>query len=328
MKLAIGMDIGGTNIKAVVASEEGIVLSNQTFDTPGKDDKVTVKDLLVSILKEIISEDYIKDVSSAESGIHDIVGIGFGIAGLINSQEGVIIDSPNISQINGFGIKEHIEKEFSLPVIVQNDASACAYGEKWVGMGKDFDNFVVLTLGTGLGGGYIYKGDLFEGTLEIGHMIIEPKGLFCTCGSSGCLESYASGRAIVDRATSALEKGTESTLAECCGGNIYKITPEDVYRSALDGDNLSRELFRPLGHYLGIGISNLINLLSPEAVIIGGGLVGAWDLFIDEVKKEVERKSFKPLASKVRILQTALKKECGSVGAAGLVFNAAKKSAL
>lgn len=327
MKLAIGLDIGGTNIKAVVASEEGTVLSNRTYPTPGKEDKITVRALISTILKDTLNEDYIKEISSGQAGTADIIGVGFGIAGLIDSRKGIVIESPNIPQINGLEIGKEISAEFSLPVAVNNDANACAFGEKWAGTGKDFDNFIVLTLGTGLGGGFIYHGELFEGALEIGHILVEPNGLFCTCGSSGCLESYASGRAIVDRATSALENGTESLLAQCFGGNFYKITPEDVYRSALDGDNLSRELFRPLGHYLGIGIANLINLLSPEAVIIGGGLVGAWDLFIDELKKQVSRRAFKSLSSNVQILQTALKKECGSVGAAGLAFVAAKKSA-
>lgn len=327
MKVAIGIDIGGTNIKAVVVSEEGTLLSNQTVATPRKEDTVSVQDHLISILKDMITDTFLKKVSSGTAGVDDIAGIGFGIAGLIDSKNGVVIESPNIPDINSFRIKDHIAAEFSLPVVVHNDANACAYGEKWVGTGKEYDSFIVITLGTGLGGGFIYNGELFEGAFEIGHMIIEPNGLFCTCGRSGCLESYASGRAIVDRATTALEKGTESIMAQCCDGNFYKITPQDVYRTALDGDNLSRELFRPLGQYLGLGIANLINLLSPEAVIIGGGLVGAWDLFIDELNKEVSRRTFKPLSARVKILKTALKKECGSVGAAGLALHAAKKSA-
>jgi glucokinase len=327
MKIAVGVDIGGTNIKTVVVSGEGKILSSLSHPTPGKEDKVALKDLMVGVLKEIINEDYLNKISSSEAGINDIAGIGFGIAGLIDSKEGVVIESPNIPNINGLNIKKIFEKEFPFPVVVNNDANICAYGEKWGGTGKDFDNFIVLTLGTGLGGGFIYRGELYEGAFEIGHMVIEPNGLFCTCGSSGCLESYASGRAIVERATTAMEKGTESILTKCCDGNFYKITPEDIYKAALDGDNLSRELFRPLGHYLGIGIANLINLLSPEAVIIGGGLVGAWDLFIEELEKEVSKRAFKPLNARVKILKTVLNKECGSVGAAGLAFNAAKLSA-
>jgi glucokinase len=321
MKMAIGIDIGGTNIKAVLVSEDGTVLTSQSHPTPADGHGDNMKELLFKILRSILNEDALKAFSPAGSGAGDIAGIGFGIAGLIDRKNGTVIYSPNIPSINKLPIKDIIEKEFSLPVVVENDANACAYGEKWVGTGKDFDNFIVLTLGTGLGSGLIYKGRPYDGAIEAGHMVIEPKGRPCTCGSVGCLESYASGRAIVDIATSALEKGAESILTKFCEGNYYKITPEDIFKAALEGDSFSRELFRPMGHYLGIGIANLINLLSPDAVIIGGGLVGAWDLFIEELQKEVSKKALKPLAPNVRILKTILKKDCGSVGAAGLALH-------
>ncbi len=247
--------------------------------------------------------------------------IGIGIAGLIDRKNGVIIQSPNISAINGVRLGEIFAKEFSLPVVLENDANAYAYGEKWVGAGKDLDNFIVLTLGTGLGGGLIYKGSLYEGPIEIGHMVIVPSGRYCTCGNSGCLESYASGRAIVDRAISSLEKGTESLLSKCCDGNIYKITPEVVFKTALEGDNLSREVFREVGQFLGIGVANLINILGLNAVIIGGGLIGGWDMFIEELSKEVHKRAFKLLSTDVQILKSELTKDGGSIGAAGLLFD-------
>jgi len=321
MKMAIGIDIGGTNIKVVLVSENGVVLTSQSHPTPSEGHNENIKDLLLRVLKGIINEEALRTFSQGSAGVNDIAGIGFGIAGIIDRKNGTVIYSPNIPAINKLQIKDIFEKEFSLPVVVENDANACAYGEKWVGTGKDFDNFIVLTLGTGLGSGLIYKGKPYEGAIEAGHMVIEPSGRPCTCGSSGCLESYASGRAIVDIATSALEKGTESILTQFSDGNYYKITPEDIFKAALEGDSLSRELFRPFGQYLGIGIANLINLLSPEAVIIGGGLVGAWDLFIEGLQKEVSRRALKPLAVNVRILKTILSKNCGSLGAAGLALH-------
>ncbi len=301
MKSAIGVDIGGTNIKVVQVSEQCEILASFTEPTPSTD----MKNKLISIIKKVLKE--------------DILGIGFGVAGIIDRKNGVVLESPNIPIINGFPVKETFEKEFSLPVEVENDANACAYGEKWVGAGKNFDNFVVLTIGTGLGGGVIYKGKLFEGAVEVGHMVVEPQGLFCACGSFGCLESYASGKAIVDRTVASLEKGVISILKECCEGNFYKITPELIYETALDGDNLSREVFREAGKYLGIGVANLINIFSPEAIILGGGLIGAWDLFIEDVKKEVSKRALNPLLN-VEILKTTLNEDGGSIGAAGLVF--------
>lgn len=323
MKIAIGVDIGGTNIKAVLVSEEGNVLTRRTHPTPSAPEETqnNIKDILIKILKNIIKDKPLNTLLSKERGKSEIIGIGFGVAGLIDRKNGIVIESPNIPSINGLAVKETFEREFSQPVIVENDANTCAYGEKWIGTGKDFDNFVVITLGTGIGGGLIYNSELFKGAVEIGHMVIEPNGRFCPCGSFGCLESYAAGRAIVDRVISSLEDGTKSILTEYFDGNFYKITPELVYKAALDGDALSREVFREAGYYLGIGIANLINVFSPEAIIIGGGLVGAWDMFIEELKKEVSKRAFKALSANVKILKSILKEDCGSVGAAGLLFH-------
>ncbi len=322
MKIAVGIDIGGTNTKFALVSEDGKVLSSQKMPTPSvsKESTDKIDGLLVKNLKKFLNNASIKALISDVSNATNIVGIGLGAAGLIDRENGKVIESPNISAINGLAIREKFEKEFSLPVILENDANTYAYGEKWIGAGKDFDNFVVLTLGTGLGGGLIYHSELYEGPAEIGHMTIVPSGRYCPCGSYGCLESYASGRAIVDRAISSLEKGAESMLAKCCDGNFYKITPQLIYETSLDGDSLSREVFREAGHFLGIGIANLINILSLEAVIIGGGLTGAWDMFIEETKKEVLKRAFKPLSGKVKILKSALTKDAGSIGAACLLF--------
>ncbi len=318
MKIAIGMDIGGTNTKILLASEDGNVLGRQQVPTPvvSPDKAEKTEALLVKKLRDFLDEDSTRSLISDAS----VIGIGIGIAGLVDRESGRVIQSPNIPALNGVPVREIFEKEFSLPVVLENDANTYAYGEKWVGAGKDFDNFVVLTLGTGLGGGIIYHGELYEGPAEIGHMTVVSSGRYCTCGSYGCLESYASGRAIVDRAISSLEKGAESLLAKCCHGNFYKITPQFIYETAFEGDNLSREVFREAGQFLGIGIANLINILNLEAVIIGGGLVGAWEIFIEDIRKEVLKRAFKGLSSNVKIMKSALSKDAGSIGAAGLLF--------
>lgn len=322
MKIAIGIDIGGTNTKTVLVTETGEVLAGQQRLTPcvSGGDSGRIEELLVDNLRDFLNAEATKAAFPPGTGMPDIAGIGIGVAGLIDRQEGKIFKSPNISAVDGLPIRELFEREFSLPVIVENDANANAYGEKWVGTGRDINNFVVLTLGTGLGGGHIYNGNLYEGPFEIGHMIIEPNGRFCPCGSSGCLESYASGRAIVDRAIISIRNGVKSSLIECCEGNYYKITPELVFQKALDGDNLSRELFREMGHYTGLGIANLINILCVDAVIIGGGLIGAWDLFIEELIMEAFKRSFKPYPANIKVLRSTMAKDAGSVGAAGLLF--------
>jgi glucokinase len=325
MKISVGIDIGGTNTKIVLASEDGNVLTGTQIPTPSVTGKEPVKidTLLMNNVKEFLDSDSVKSILAGASGI---TGIGIGIAGLIDRKNGIVLQSPNISALNGIRLREKFEQEFSLPVVIENDANIYAYGEKWIGAGREFDNFVLLTLGTGLGGGLIYKGNLYEGPVEIGHMTIVPSGRHCTCGSYGCLESYASGRAIVDNAISSLEKGTESMLAKCCEGNFYKLTPKAVYETALEGDSFSREVFREAGQFMGIGIANLINIFSLDAVIIGGGLIGAWELFIDELTKQVSKRAFKALSEKVKIIKTTLTKDAGSIGAAGLIFKKAAES--
>lgn len=322
MKIAIGIDIGGTNTKIVLASEEGSVLHGKQIPTPSLSAKSSKKidDILVNNIKEFLNQQSTKNAISRTASTADIVGIGIGIAGIIDRKNGIVLQSPNISAANGLPLKQIFEREFNLPVILENDANIYAYGEKWVGAGRDYDNMALITLGTGLGGGLIYNGTLYEGPVEIGHMVVVPSGRYCTCGSYGCLESYASGRAIVDRVVSSLEKGTESLLAKCCDGNFYKVTPHVIYETALEGDNLSREVFREVGQFLGIGIANLINIFTLDAVIIGGGLIGAWDMFIKELTKEVNKRALKPLSANVKILKSALTNDAGSIGAAGLLF--------
>jgi glucokinase len=320
VKIAIGMDIGGTNTQFVLASESGEVLSSFKKNTPSsRDGKENITDVLISNLKEFLEDDSVKNLISDQSV--DMSGIGIGVAGLIDRKQGKVLQSPNIPALNNVPVKDIFEKEFSLPVVIENDANIYAYGEKWIGAGRDQENFIVLTLGTGLGSGLVYKGELYEGPVEAGHMVIVPSGRYCTCGSSGCLESYASGRAIVDRVISSLEKGMESQLTQCCDGNYYKVTPELVYQQALNGDNLSREVFREVGLFLGIGIANLINILNLDSVIIGGGLVGAWDMFIEELTQESKKRAFKPLSASVKIIRSELTKDAGSIGAAGYLFS-------
>jgi glucokinase len=155
---------------------------------------------------------------------------------------------------------------------------------------------------------------------EIGHMSIVANGEKCSCGNYGCLELYASARAMLAYAITALESGSESALRECCKGNIYKLTPEDIYRIALDGDALAREILKETGRYLGVGISNIIHLFSPDAVILAGGLTRAWNIYIQEAIKEASRRTFKRLFDTVKILPSSLGDNAGIIGSSSLVF--------
>jgi glucokinase len=300
-KYAIGIDLGGTNIRVGLVSAVGEVvkkIKEPTYD---------------SMLETII-----KAVDSLFSD--KVAGIGIGVAGVIDRNNRKVLNSPNLHAVEEIDIAHEISRRFPAPVFIRNDANTAALGEMWVGAGKDLSSFVLFTLGTGIGGGIVHDKNLLDISAEIGHMSINADGEKCHCGNYGCLESYASAGAIRSKTVSVLETGRESLLNGYCGGNFYKLTAEDIFRAALDGDNLAREILKNAGRYLGIGIANMINLMSPEAIILAGGLIGAWDLYIQEAIKEASKRAFKELFDNVKIVPSVLKDDAGTVGAAGLVF--------
>lgn len=301
MKYAIGIDLGGTNLRVALVSEEGEIARKLKKSSP-----------------EEVFDSLLETIAEVKHG--EIAGIGLGVAGLIDRKNNRVFSSPNLRAVEGIDLIGGIQRRFNVPVYIENDANVAALGEKVSGAGRNFENFVLLTLGAGIGGGIIYKGSLLDVSAEVGHMSINAEAEKCPCGNVGCLENYASARAMIARAVTMLEKGTESILKECCKGNIYKITPEDIYKSALEGDTLSREILREAGKSLGVGLANLINILSPEAIILAGGLVGAWNIYIQEAIKEASRRAFKDVFDAVKIIPSSLGEDAGVAGAASLVF--------
>ncbi len=299
---AIGADIGGTNLRVALVNGEGGIMKRV---------KITSDEDLTASLVTAIEELRTPDVS----------GIGIGVAGVIDKEKGTVQRSPNLHEAEGVRFIETLSARFSLPVYVENDANAAALGEKWTGAGKGYNSFVLFTLGTGIGGGVVHGGKLLDIAAELGHMSVEAEGTRCLCGNNGCLESYASARAMTSNVIEAIESGTESLLRECCKGNIYKLTPEDIYNYALEGDNLARETLKIAGRYLGVGIASAINIFSPEAVILTGGLTGAWNIYIEEAIKEASKRAFPELSERVRIIPSLLGDDAGVTGAARLVFD-------
>lgn len=291
--------MGGTNLRVALVTSDGEVLEK---------------------IKEPSTGDVI---SSLKAGIEklmspEVEGIGIGVAGVIERGEKRVIVSPNLPQVAGFCFAE---LGFGVPLHVENDANAAALGEARMGAGREIPNFVLITLGTGIGGGFIHNGRLLHVAAEIGHMSIMADARKCFCGNNGCLELYASARAIIASVLKSLEGGAESILRDCCEGKIYRITPEDVYKAAIEeGDGLSRDALKEAGRYLGVGIANIVNIMSPDAVILAGGLIGAWNIYIDEAVREASKRAFKSLFQRVRIIPASLGDEAGVVGAASLVF--------
>jgi glucokinase len=293
---SIGVDIGGTNLRVALVSPEGRILGKTQQSS-----SVSLIDTLYGAIDRFAE----RNVSS----------IGIASAGLIDRERCVVNVSPNIPSVEGLDFMNLLGK-YNLPIFLENDANLAAFGELRAGSGRNYSSFVLLTLGTGVGGGIVYDGKLMNIPAELGHVVVEPDGAQCSCGNHGCLEEYAAAKAMINMATSALEKGEQSSLRECCEGNIYRITPQKIYETAMEGDGLARDILRKAGKYLGIALSDFANIFNPEAFILTGGLTNAWDIYVEEAVKEAEKRAMRGLFKKDSVIRSTIKEDAGLIGAA------------
>ncbi|MFA5160422.1 MAG: ROK family protein [Candidatus Omnitrophota bacterium] len=314
-KYAIGIDIGGTKISMVLGTSSGKVLACREIPTQtGANTK--------SCIKELVSNLY-GLVQTAGIPKKKILGIGVGIPGAVNARKGLVPRSPNLPGWNNLPLVKVLSKATGLPVRLGNDANAAALGESLFGAGKNSRNFIYITVSTGIGGGIIIDGKLYEGSGfvagEIGHMSIVPEGRKCNCGQKGCLEAYASGTAIGNFVRERMTRNNTT---------IWKFLPGDkrfnarqVGMAAREGDKLSIEAYRQAGYYFGIGIANLLNIINPEKVVIGGGVLKSahkifWETMIKSTKQHAWPEAFRT----VKIVRSQLKGHVGDFGALALVF--------
>lgn len=315
-KTAVGIDIGGTNLRFGLVTAKGEVLFEKKTETRS----VQGADKIISRISQGIAS----VVKKAENAGHSVAGIGAGVPGIISPAEGIVRFSPNLPGWVEVPLKARLMEGLGIPVYVENDANAYALGESWQGAGKGAGSLVCITLGTGVGGGIILGGALWRGADgmagEIGHVTVNPKGPVCGCGNRGCLERYASATAVVERVLEALYDGRKSALAGY-KNDPGSLTAHIVKDAADSGDKLAKKIYGEAGSYLGVAIADLINLLNIECVVIGGGMSGAWDSLIGPLREEVSKRAFKIPAGRCNIVQGMLGDYAGIIGAAGLVFN-------
>jgi glucokinase len=297
---SIGVDLGGTNLRAAAVTREGQML-----------DKIAVPTNLQAGRDAVIS-DIVGGIHTLREQIngHELAGVGIGVPGFIILDKGMIVGSHNMPGFENFPVRDEIARRLGSPVILENDANAAALGEKWKGAGKDVNDLVLLTLGTGIGGGIICGGKVLHGFVgmagELGHMTIIPSGNICGCGNNGCLEKHASATAIESMAN-----------LVALGENL---SAHDVYNLAKAGNVNARRIFESMGTALGLALGTLINIFNFPLYLLSGGVLPAWDLFAPTMMEEVRKRSFTYRNTETRIEPAILGNEAGLYGAAYLPF--------
>ncbi len=298
----VGFDLGGSSLKASSFSLDGELQERCSIDTQ----------------RCLKAEDYLglfKDAAKSLSSNKCLKGIGVAVAGVLDSDAGRIIDSPNLPALCGAPLLRMLKDTFfPIPLQLMNDANAAALGEYFAGAGVGYQSMFMMTLGTGVGGGFIQNGEIWRGASgmagEIGHMVVEKNGKPCTCGSRGCLEAYFSSWALEKDAKAYSARHPDSAI-----GSIDKITPLSISELAGSGDHAAKRIWENGGHALGVGIANIMNLLNPECIVLVGGLMNAKDHFLPSAQKAWEENSFEQARSSSKVLLGELGQWAGARGA-------------
>ena len=306
-RLVLAADLGGTHLRVALVDDTGRILEQLKQETPKGDSAELIVDALASAAKKWQSDQL------------PVVAASLMVPGAVDCDMAVVVQAPNLPSLVNFRLKAALEDRLGWPVFLENDANAAAVGEMWLGAARGCRDVVSVTLGTGVGGGVILDGKLWRGAHgsagEIGHTTVDPfSGVKCKCGNTGCLEMFASATAIVRMTREGLSSFPYSTL------NNGELTAEKVYDAGRSGDELALAIFKRFGMYLGIGLANLINLIDPQVIVITGGVVNGWDLFAEEMYRQVTERAFRATAQQVKIARAECGDNAGLLGAARLAF--------
>ena len=311
MALTVGVDVGGTKVLGGVVTPDGEVLESARRPTPSSDVHDTEK-----VIGEVVRELAAK---------HEIEAVGIGAAGFIDATRSIVLHAPNLAWRDE-PLRERIEELVDLPVVVENDANAAAWAEYRFGAGRDSSHVLMLTVGTGIGGGIVLEGALYRGAFgiaaEFGHLRVVPDGLLCGCGDRGCFEQYASGKALVREARAAAQQnpGAATHLLALAGGDPARIEGPHVTQAAKAGDRLAVGAFQSVGGWLGRGLADLVSAFDPSCIVVGGGVVEAGELLLSPARAAYEgalhARGRKGVAAEIK--PAALGNGAGLVGAADL----------
>lgn len=326
-RIAIGIDLGGTDIKAGLVDETGNLIAQYKKSTKAQNGGKAVVGRIGDLIQEILDSDAMKGRKD------DLVGVGMGSPGLIDHDKGAITRPVNIPDWNYWiSVRDIFQERFGLMTWVDNDANVAALGEALFGPGQGKSVVMALTLGTGVGGGIINNGEVFHGARgfagELGHIMVDPSGPVCGCGNEGCLETYVSATAIARYASEKIRVDhIPSIMKDMAKKNGGQVTAKMVNDAALQGDEVALGVCAHAGRGLGIGLSTLIVSFNPEIICIGGGASNMGDLLFDHARNEIKRRVFFYSHFNAPIVQAQLGEEAGSIGAAGLALQKSRASA-
>jgi glucokinase len=310
----VGLDVGGTSMKAGVVEESGRALSSVSLPTEAHRGQAFGLERMCESIRAAIAAAGLKT--------EQIAAIGVATPGTMDLPAGIILDPPNLKPWQNVPVRQYIQDRFSIPTAFQNDANAAAYGEFWVGAGKEAHSLVMFTLGTGVGGGIIIRDLVIEGEhshgAELGHMKIEvtnPRQ--CGCGRWGCLEAYASATAVVKRTLEALANDGGKSSLHAIDKDDEEITAKAIFDASAAGDLLAEKIVEDSAFYLAVGAVNMMHTIDPDMVVYGGGMIAAGDGFLDRIRRHVKLMAFPVPAAKTQIRYAMLGSDAGFIGAAG-----------
>lgn len=310
----LGVDIGGTKTIVAVADEKGKIIAQERINTPRERGPDAVLSEIVSAAKLLLS--------NASLSVRDIKAIGVGCGGPIDRKKGMIITAPNLPGWENLPIVEFFRNTFSAPTYIDNDVNLAALGEARRGHGVGREPMAYFNIGTGIGGGIIIDGQLYRGcgnAGEFGHQIILPDGPKCVCGRRGCLESLASGTSIARRAREYLVTAPGSAILRYADV-IQSVSAEHVALAAQDGDSLALQIWQETGEYVGLGIANVVNILHPRLVVVGGGVVKVGAVLLEPIRRTLWDRAMVELIRDVELLPSLLGDQAGIVGAIHLAL--------
>jgi glucokinase len=312
--LYVGLDVGGTTMKGAVVDDQGKAYPAVTLPTEASQGQQHGLNQMCETIR--------RAVAAANKSLSDIAAIGVATPGTMDIAAGIILDPPNLKPWRNVPVKQYIADTFKIPTAFQNDANAAAFGEYWVGAGREAKSMVMFTLGTGIGGGIIIDNKVLEGQHshggEVGHMKIDlSTARQCGCGRYGCLEAFASATSVVKRAEEAISKiDGPSILRDLLRATKEELPAKVVFEAANKGDEVAAKVIDETAYYLAVGAMNIMHLIDPDMIVYGGGMTAAGDPFLSRIKHYINELAFPVPAQNTTVRYAQLGSDAGFIGAA------------